>query len=58
VVKTAEVQRSYINSGYPKVAGWVFDLAKGELIDLEINFEKRLEDIRDIYDLFGGASRI
>ncbi len=58
VVKTAEVQKSYINTGYPNVAGWVFDLAKGELIDLEINFEKRLEDIRDIYDLFGGASRI
>jgi len=58
VVKTAEVQKSFINSGYPNVAGWVFDLARGELIDLEIDFEKRLEDIRDIYDLFGGASRI
>jgi carbonic anhydrase len=58
VVKTAEVQKSYINTGYPNVAGWVFDLAKGELIDLEINFEKRLEDIRNIYNLFGGASKI
>jgi carbonic anhydrase len=58
VVKTAEVQKSYINTGHPKVAGWVFDLSKGELIDLEINFEKRMEEIRDIYDLFGGSSRI
>ena len=58
VVKTAEVQKSYINSGFPKVAGWVFDLANGELIDLEINFEERLEDIREIYNLFGGTSRI
>jgi carbonic anhydrase len=53
VVKTAEVQKSFIKTGYPKVAGWVFDLAKGELVDLEINFEKRMDDIRSIYNLFG-----
>jgi carbonic anhydrase len=58
VVKTAEVQKSYIKTGFPKVAGWVFDLAKGELVDLKINFEKRLEDIRGIYDLFGETSAV
>lgn len=55
VVKTAEVQKSFFKTGYPKVAGWVFDLAKGELVDLNINFEKRLDEIRSIYDLVGDA---
>ncbi len=56
VIKTAEVQKSYIKSGYPKVAGWVFDLKNGKLVDLKVNFEERLENIRAIYDLFGGDS--
>lgn len=53
VIKSAEVQKSYIKTGFPKVAGWVFDLGNGKLTDLKINFEKRLENIRSIYDLFG-----
>jgi len=56
VIKTAEFQKSNLQTGFPKVAGWVFDLAKGELIDLKINFEKRLEDIREIYNLYGENS--
>ncbi len=51
VIKTAEVQRCYKATGYPKVAGWVFDLKKGNLIDLNIDFEQDLKNIQKIYNL-------
>jgi len=51
VIKTAEVQKSYMSTGYPLVAGWVYDLHNGTLIDLEIDFEKELNRIRKIYNL-------
>lgn len=51
VIKTAEVQKSYLKNGYPRVAGWVFDINEGILKDLNINFEKELNHIRKIYDL-------
>ncbi|WP_165024687.1 MULTISPECIES: carbonic anhydrase [unclassified Dysgonomonas] len=54
VIKTAEVQKSYMESGYPLVAGWVYDLHDGLLKDLEIDFEKELNRIRKIYDLTKG----
>ncbi len=51
VIKTAEVQKSYYEKGYPRVAGWVYDLNEGILKDLNIDFEKELNRIRKIYDL-------
>ncbi|NDW18903.1 carbonic anhydrase [Dysgonomonas sp. 216] len=51
VIKTAEVQKSYLENGFPRVAGWIFDLHKGVLIDLDIDFKKELDKIRKIYDL-------
>jgi len=51
VIKTAVVQRGYINSGYPIVHGWVFDVRTGELIDLKINFTDKLKGIQEIYNL-------
>lgn len=51
VIKTAEVQKSYLESGYPRVAGWVYDLNDGTLKDLNIDFKKELDRIRKIYDL-------
>ncbi|PWG80510.1 carbonic anhydrase [Pararcticibacter amylolyticus] len=51
VIKTAEVQQCYKANGFPKVAGWVFDLHNGDLIDLNINFEEQLEKIQKIYNL-------
>jgi carbonic anhydrase len=51
VIKTAVLQKSYLENGYPVVHGWVFDVASGELIDLKLNFEKKLEEIQEIYDL-------
>lgn len=51
VIKTAEVQKSYYQQGYPKVAGWVFDMKDAELHDLNIDFESELNKIRKIYDI-------
>lgn len=51
VLKTAAVQKSYLESGFPKVHAWVFDVHTGKLIDLNFNFTKKLRDIMDIYDL-------
>jgi len=50
VIKTAEVQRAYRDRNIT-VHGWVFDIHSGKLIDLEINFNKILEDVMEIYRL-------
>ena len=51
VIKTAEVQKSYLENGYPQVVGWVYDLRKGLIVDLNINFEEELNKTRKIYNL-------
>lgn len=51
VIKTAAVQKMYLQKGYPIVHGWVFDVRTGKLIDLHIDFEKRLKEIQEIYNL-------
>lgn len=51
VIKTAVVQKSYLKNKYPTVHGWVFDVHTGELIDLKIDFDQKLHDIQDIYNL-------
>ena len=51
VIKTAAVQKSYIQNSYPEVHGWVFDIHSGELIDLKIDFLKKLKQIQEIYNL-------
>lgn len=53
VIKTAAVQQSYLQNQYPVVHGWVFDLRTGMLKDLNIDFNKMLKDIQEIYDLTG-----
>lgn len=53
VIKTAAVQQSYINNGFPTVHGWVYDLHNGLLVDLKIDFEGLLHEIQKIYDLTG-----
>jgi len=55
VVKTAAVQQSYKENGYPVVHAWVFDLRDGILRDLEMGFVEVLEGIKKIYDLEIGA---
>lgn len=51
IIKTAVVQKAYLKTGYPMVHAWIFDVHTGELKDLGFEFEKKLEDIREIYDL-------
>jgi carbonic anhydrase len=50
LIKTAAVQEAFIERGLT-VHGWVFDIHTGTLIDLNIDFPKILEDIREIYRL-------
>ena len=51
VMKMATWQKSYLNTGGPLVHGWVFDVHSGVLRDLNINVEKIISEIREIYDL-------
>ncbi|MGE0789055.1 MAG: carbonic anhydrase [Sandaracinaceae bacterium] len=53
VLKTASVQKRFLKEGLPSVHGWVFDIGTGLIKDLEIPFERILEDIREIYRLEG-----
>lgn len=53
VIKTAVVQKSYIERGFPIVHGWVFDMKNGLLLDLKIDFLKILREIQEIYNLTG-----
>jgi carbonic anhydrase len=48
MMKTPEVQNAYRERGL-QVHGWVFDIATGKLIDLEIDFASVLDNIEDIY---------
>lgn len=48
VIKTSEVQKT-IRAGKLTVHGWVFDIHNGSLIDLNIDFDKILEGIMEIY---------
>lgn len=50
VIKTAEVQRAFLERDIT-VHGWVFNIHNGELINLNIDFKKKLEDVREIYHL-------
>lgn len=50
VLKTSDVQIAVKERGIT-VHGWVFDLASGKLIDLQIDFESILKDIMEIYNL-------
>lgn len=50
VIKTAVVQKAYRERGIT-VHGWVFDIHSGNLIDLEIDFNKILENVMQIYHL-------
>lgn len=53
VIKTAAVQQAYYDRGL-LVHGWIFDVRTGKLKDLNINFDKVLKDIMDIYNLNQG----
>lgn len=50
VIKTAAVQKAYRERNL-KVYGWVFDIHTGQLVDLNIDFERILANIMEIYHL-------
>ncbi|WP_293783748.1 carbonic anhydrase [uncultured Pedobacter sp.] len=51
LLKTAAVQQAITERGIT-VHGWVFDIHTGKLIDLKIDFESILKDIKEIYNLY------
>ncbi len=51
VIKTAVVQRNYLDRKAPRVHGWVYDLSNGYLKDLNFPFDEMLEKVREIYRL-------
>lgn len=51
VMKLASVQKAYMHNKYPIVHGWVFDLKNGIIKDLNLNFEEKLKEIQEIYNL-------
>lgn len=53
VIKTAVVQKAFAENGYPVVHGWVFDLEKGLIKDLKVDFRGILAEIQEIYNLTG-----
>ncbi len=54
IIKTAVVQKHYLQTGYPIVHGWVWDISTGLLKDLNFDFENKLKEIREVYDLGHG----
>lgn len=57
VIKTAVVQRNYLERKSPRVHGWVYDLSSGLLKDLEIPFDDLLDKVRHIYRLTPEAGK-
>lgn len=49
VIKIKEVRDSYRKTGYPKVAGWVYDLENGILHDLDIDLNYEFGRIHDLF---------
>lgn len=48
VLKTAEVQKAVLQHGLT-VHGWIFDMRSGKLLDLNIDFQKIMSGITEIY---------
>jgi carbonic anhydrase len=48
LLKTIDVQQAYRDRGI-QIHGWVFDVKTGKLIDLNIDFDKILRGLSDIY---------
>lgn len=58
IIKTAAVQKSFMEKKTPVVHGWVFDLKNGLIKDLKIDFEMLLKDIQSIYNLYDETKKI
>ena len=52
LLKIVEVQTAY-SSANLLIAGWVFDMATGRIVDLKLDIEQIVASIRDIYSIAG-----
>jgi carbonic anhydrase len=53
-MKAADVQLA-VYSNRLTIHGWVFDMESGRIVDLNLNFKKIIEEIREVYCLNLGA---
>ena len=53
ILKTEYFQKSHTDGGAPSVHGWVFDISKGELIDLNYDYKGQMDRMKSIYDING-----
>lgn len=51
IIEMGTVQRHYQKRKTQIVHGWVFDVQSGRLIDLNIDFDQKMDKIKDIYNL-------
>jgi carbonic anhydrase len=51
VIKLAVVQHAYVERGYPRVEGWVFDMKTGHLTDLRLDMSEIVGRLQSIYRL-------
>lgn len=51
VIKIDHVQRSWYQTGFPKIHAWVYDIHSGLLKELEVSLPEYFSAIRSIYDL-------
>ncbi len=49
VTKMVDVQKSFLKKGYPRVAGWIFDMEDARLYDLNFDYEAELKKLREVY---------
>ena len=53
ILKTEYFQKSHADGGAPSVHGWVFDISKGELIDLDYDYKGQMDRMKSIYSING-----
>jgi carbonic anhydrase len=53
ILKTEYFQKSHADGDTPSVHGWVFDISKGELIDLDYDYKGQMDRMKSIYDING-----
>ncbi|MFN7312945.1 MAG: SulP family inorganic anion transporter [Bacteroidota bacterium] len=51
LMKTSFIQKNIKQYGFPQVHGWVYDIANGRLIDLEVDIDKEFPDYHNIYEI-------
>jgi carbonic anhydrase len=52
VMKTSFIQKNRKLYNFPQVHGWVYDIADGRLIDLNIDIDKDFPEFKDVYKIY------